>query len=86
MMNNITKAVHCSRGGPPVKLGPAGKGYRFVLSVKCVTSSVPQRCGFADGFRPQGTKYWGLLRVWDDDTHEITIPVVKDASGCGGRL
>lgn len=35
---------------------------------------------------PQGTRYWGFLRVWDDGTHEITIPAVKDASGCGADL
>lgn len=37
-------------------------------------------------FSPQGTLYWGLLRIWDDGTHDITIPAVKDAPGCGHDL
>ena len=45
-----------------------------------------QGCAVAGGFPPQGTLYWGFLRIWDDGTHDITIPAVKDATGCGHDL
>ena len=27
--------------------------------------------------------YWAVLRIWDDGTHEIVIPAIDNASGCG---
>lgn len=32
---------------------------------------------------PQGTLYWSGVRVWEDGTHDIIVPAVRDAIGCG---
>jgi len=32
---------------------------------------------------PQGTLYWSVVRVWEDGTHDIIVPAVRDAMGCG---
>ncbi|KAL0027196.1 hypothetical protein WJX77_002366 [Trebouxia sp. C0004] len=32
---------------------------------------------------PQGTLYWSGVRVWEDGTHDIVVPAVRDAIGCG---
>ena len=32
---------------------------------------------------PQGTLYWSGVRVWEDGTHDIVLPAVRDAIGCG---
>ena len=31
----------------------------------------------------QGTKFWALMRVWEDGTHEFVVPAVKDVIGAG---
>lgn len=40
-------------------------------------------CGDVGTPPPSGTLYWAVLRVWDDGTHQIVIPAVDDAAGCG---
>lgn len=32
---------------------------------------------------PQGTLYWSGVRIWEDGTHDIVVPAVRDAIGCG---
>lgn len=32
---------------------------------------------------PQGTLYWSEVRVWEDGTHDIVVPAVRDAIGGG---
>ena len=31
----------------------------------------------------QGTLYWAGVRIWEDGTHDIVVPAVRDAIGCG---
>jgi len=31
----------------------------------------------------QGTKFWALMRVWEDGTHGFVVPAVKDVIGAG---
>ena len=32
---------------------------------------------------PQGTLYWSGVHVWEDGTHDIVVPAVRDAIGGG---
>lgn len=67
----------------PVAGEAAHKGLRAVQrfqSLKCcmLCSGVYEK-----SLPAQGTKFWALLRVWEDGTHDFVVPAVKDVIGAG---
>ena len=67
----------------PVAGEAAHKGLRAVQrfqSLKCcmLCSGIYEK-----SLPAQGTKFWALLRVWEDGTHDFVVPAVKDVIGAG---
>ncbi|KAL0054432.1 hypothetical protein WJX82_008744 [Trebouxia sp. C0006] len=56
---------------------------RKTRSTLAKLEAVPAAVVYEKSLPAQGTKFWALMRVWEDGTHEFVVPAVKDVIGAG---